>query len=67
MGGVRALSSNKYYITSNGSFINEDQYIQHSRRNIRYVDLREDEVFHWKYIKRVKLPGGGYRYYYDES
>lgn len=34
---------------------------------IRYIDLAEDEIMHWKYIKRVKLPGGGYRYYYDES
>ena len=22
---------------------------------------------HWKYIKREKLPGGGYRYYYKDS
>lgn len=55
---------NNYITTNNGSFIDETQYICHSRRNTEYVDLREDEIFHWKYIKRVKLPGGGYRYYY---
>lgn len=55
---------NNYIITNNGSFIDEAQHICHSGCNIEYVDLREDEIFHWKYIMRVKLPGGGYRYYY---
>ena len=35
--------------------------------NIAYVDLDEDELFHWKYIKREKLSNGKYRYYYDQS
>lgn len=32
---------------------------------ICYIDLAEGELMHWKYIKRVKLPNGKYRYYYD--
>lgn len=35
--------------------------------NIRYIDLDEDEIMHWKYIKREKLSNGKYRYYYDQS
>jgi hypothetical protein len=35
--------------------------------NIAYIDLDEGELMHWKYIKRVKLPNGKYRYYYDQS
>ena len=35
--------------------------------NLAYIDLDEDEIMHWKYIKRVKLPNGKYRYYYDQS
>lgn len=34
---------------------------------ISYIDLDEDEIMHWKYIKREKLSNGKYRYYYDES
>lgn len=34
---------------------------------IYYIDLDEDEMMHWKYIKREKLPNGKYRYYYDQS
>lgn len=34
--------------------------------NISYIDLDEDEIMHWKYIKRVKLSNGKWRYYYDE-
>ena len=34
---------------------------------IRYIDLDPGELMHWKYIKRVKLSNGKYRYYYDES
>ena len=33
---------------------------------IRYIDLDEDELVHWKYIKRVKV-NGRWRYYYDDS
>lgn len=39
----------------------------YTSNRIRYVDLDEDEIFHWKYIKRNKLPNGKWRYYYDES
>lgn len=33
--------------------------------NIGYIDLNEDEICHWKYVKREKLPNGKWRYYYD--
>lgn len=29
--------------------------------------MSEDELMHWKYIKREKQPDGSYKYYYDES
>lgn len=35
--------------------------------NVAYIDLDEDEICHWKYIKRVKLPNGKWRYFYDQS
>lgn len=35
--------------------------------NIAYIDLDEDEICHWKYIKREKLPNGKWRYFYDQS
>ena len=57
--------SKDYALTKNGSFI-PIQELTHGL-NIRYVDLDEDEMMHWKYIKRVKLSNGKYRYYYDES
>lgn len=59
------MSSRNYIITSNGSFISEDKLFH--GRNIRYIDLDPDELIHWKYIKRMKLSNGKYRYYYDES
>lgn len=34
---------------------------------ISYIDLSEDEIVHWKYIKRTKMSNGKWRYYYDES
>jgi len=34
---------------------------------MKYIDLDPDVLVHWKYIKRVKLSNGKYRYYYDES
>ena len=34
---------------------------------IAYIDLDSNEVMHWKYIKRNKLPNGKWRYYYDDS
>ena len=36
-------------------------------KTIYYVDLDENELVHWKYIKRVKLGNGKWRYYYDDS
>lgn len=35
--------------------------------NISYIDLDEDEILHWQYIRREKLPNGKYRYYYNEK
>lgn len=29
--------------------------------------MSEDELMHWKYIKREKQPDGSYKYYYDQS
>lgn len=29
--------------------------------------MSEDELMHWKYIKREKQPDGSYKYYYDTS
>lgn len=55
---------NNYILTSDGIFISEKD-LMHS--SIKYIDLGPDEIMHWKYIKRVKLPNGKYRYYYDES
>ncbi len=45
----------------------EDDFYGVRGENIRYIDLDEDEIMHWKYIKRVKLPNGKWRYIYDES
>jgi hypothetical protein len=39
--------------------------LQHN--GIEYVDLDEDVIIHWKYIKRKKLANGKWRYYYDQS
>lgn len=41
--------------------------LMHSDDDIYYVDLAEDEMVHFKYIKREKLPNGRYRYYYSQS
>lgn len=30
-----------------------------------YIDLEENEIMHWKYVKREKLSNGKWRYYYD--
>jgi hypothetical protein len=38
--------------------------LYHSDSDIRYIDLDEDELMHWKYIKREKV-NGKWRYYYD--
>lgn len=32
---------------------------------IAYIDLDEDEIMHWKYIKKERRPNGKWRYYYD--
>lgn len=58
------MPENKYYLTTSGTFISEKE-LMHS--NVKYIDLGPDEIMHWKYIKREKLPGGGWRYYYDDS
>jgi triphosphoribosyl-dephospho-CoA synthetase len=34
--------------------------------DIRYIDLAEDEIAHFKYIRRVRT-ADGWRYYYDEE
>lgn len=56
---------NSYIITSDGNFISLSD-ISYGQ-DIRYIDLNPDVLVHWKYIKRVKLPSGKYRYYYDNS
>lgn len=35
--------------------------------DIRYIDLDEDEIMHWKYIKKKKLSNGKWRYYYRDD
>lgn len=52
----------KYYITGNGLFVEIDSS---NTRTIQYVDLDPDELVHFKYIKKVKLSNGKFRYYYD--
>lgn len=44
--------------------LSEEEHIAHSGI-VYYVDVGDDEIFHWKYIKREKLPNGKWRYYYD--
>ena len=34
-------------------------------RGNRKIELSDDELMHWKYIKRVKGKNGKWRYYYD--
>ena len=41
--------------------------LAHSGIKICYIDLDPDEIVHFLYIKKEKLPNGKYRYYYDES
>lgn len=36
-------------------------------RGAKRIELVDDELMHWKYIKREKKPDGSYRYYYDTS
>lgn len=54
-----------YILTPDGNFASADE-LKHSR-SIRYIDLDPDVMMHWKYIKRVKLSNGKYRYYYNEA
>lgn len=35
--------------------------------NICYIDLWPNEMMHWKYLKREKLPNGKFRYWYDRE
>ncbi len=57
------MNKANYILTSDGVFISQDELFH--GRDIHYIDLDPDELMHWKYIKRVKLPNGKYRYYYD--
>lgn len=41
--------------------------LTHGDIKICYVDLDPDEIVHFLYIKKEKLPNGKYRYYYDQS
>lgn len=59
------MNKASYILTSDGVFIRQDELFH--GRDICYIDLDPDELVHWKYIKRVKLPNGKYRYYYDNS
>lgn len=34
---------------------------------VKRVDNNNDELYHWKYIKREKKPNGKWRYYYDKD
>lgn len=45
--------SNKYIITSNGTFLSQ-------------ADIDQNELMHFKYIKREKTSDGHWRYYYDD-
>ena len=36
-------------------------------QNGQFYEISDDELMHWKYIKREKKSGGGYRYYYADS
>lgn len=36
-------------------------------RGARKIELSDDELMHWKYIKRVKGKNGKWRYYYDNT
>ena len=49
-----------------GNYIIADNELYH-HNNICHVDLDEDELIHWKYIKKIKLPNGKWRYYYNQS
>lgn len=59
------MNKTNYILTHGGVFISQDELFH--GRDIRYIDLDPDVLVHWKYIKRVKLPNGKYRYYYDDS
>lgn len=47
--------------------VSGDTYVSELSQNVCYIDLDEDEICHWKYIRREIMPNGKYRYYYDES
>ena len=36
-------------------------------RGAEKMSMADDELVHWKYIKREKKPDGSYRYYYDKT
>lgn len=45
----------------------DELYHSDNDPELGYIDLDEDELVHWKYIKREKLPNGKWRYYYDKE
>ena len=36
-------------------------------RGAKRIELADDELMHWKYIKRVRGKNGKYQYYYDNN
>ena len=40
------------------------KYIMH---NGTFYEVSDEELMHWKYIKKEKLSDGTFRYYYDQS
>lgn len=60
------------YVIKNGILIEvRNDALTHgntaSKKRISYIDLDADEIAHFKYIKREKLPNGKYRYYYQDD
>lgn len=55
------------YIMYNGTFREVSNVEQTPQNKLSYIDVGPNEVVHFKYVKRISLPNGGYRYYYDEN
>lgn len=53
--------SYNYILSPDGKLMHTDL------SKVSYIDLDEKEFCHWKYIKRVKLPNGKWRYYYEDD
>ncbi len=56
------MPTDNYILTSSGNFMSI-QELRHGR-DIRYIDLDEDEMMHYKYLYKKKV-NGKWRYYYD--